>query len=74
MDILMLYHASAETENLMEKNCRSGSAGRLRKRLVIFEQHHRFIYKFIYAMLGDHGMAEELTQETFLGVGKIFIR
>ena len=33
----------------------------------IFEQHHRFIYKFIYAMLGTHELAEELTQETFLG-------
>lgn len=34
---------------------------------LIFEQHHLFIYKFIYAMVGQHTLAEELTQETFLG-------
>ncbi|MEJ7623762.1 MAG: RNA polymerase sigma factor [Pyrinomonadaceae bacterium] len=34
---------------------------------AIFAQHHLFIYKFIYAMLGDNSLAEELTQETFLG-------
>lgn len=34
---------------------------------LIFAQHHRFIYKFIYAMVGEPGRAEELTQETFLG-------
>jgi RNA polymerase sigma-70 factor (ECF subfamily) len=33
---------------------------------VIFEQHSRLIYKFIYAMLGDANVAEELKQETFL--------
>lgn len=33
---------------------------------AIFELHSRFIYKFIYAMLGDASQAEELKQETFL--------
>lgn len=33
---------------------------------VIFEQHSRFVYKFIYAMLGEPSAAEELKQETFL--------
>ncbi|HEX8264482.1 MAG TPA: sigma-70 family RNA polymerase sigma factor [Pyrinomonadaceae bacterium] len=37
---------------------------------LIFEHHSRFIYKFIYAMLGDQNLAEELTQETFLGAYK----
>ncbi|MDQ4120395.1 MAG: sigma-70 family RNA polymerase sigma factor [Acidobacteriota bacterium] len=37
---------------------------------LIFEHHSRFIYKFIYAMLGEHNLAEELTQETFLGAYK----
>lgn len=34
---------------------------------LIFQQHHRLIFKFIYGMLGDRALAEELTQETFLG-------
>jgi len=32
----------------------------------IFEQHHRFILRFIYGMVGEYEFAEELTQETFL--------
>ncbi len=36
----------------------------------IFERHYRFVYKFIYAMLGEKESAEELTQETFLGAYK----
>jgi RNA polymerase sigma-70 factor, ECF subfamily len=34
---------------------------------LIFAEHHRFVYKFIFAMVGEPGRAEELTQETFLG-------
>ena len=34
----------------------------------IFEQHHRFVYRFLHSMLGDAGRAEELTQETMLSV------
>ncbi|MDQ3324093.1 MAG: sigma-70 family RNA polymerase sigma factor [Acidobacteriota bacterium] len=37
---------------------------------VIFEHHSRFIYKFIYTMLGERSAAEELTQETFLAAYK----
>jgi RNA polymerase sigma-70 factor (ECF subfamily) len=37
---------------------------------AIFAHHSRFIYKFIYAMLGDGSAAEELTQETFLAAYK----
>jgi DNA-directed RNA polymerase specialized sigma24 family protein len=32
----------------------------------IFTQHHRFVFRFLYGMVGDHGLAEELTQETFM--------
>ena len=32
----------------------------------IFEEHHRFVYRFLYSMVGDAPRAEELTQETFL--------
>lgn len=37
---------------------------------LIFEQHARFVYKFIRAMLGEASAAEELTQETFLAAYK----
>jgi RNA polymerase sigma-70 factor, ECF subfamily len=70
MDISMLYHASAETDNLMGKIVTQAQGGDKEAFGVIFEQHHRYIYKFIYAMLGDHAVAEELTQETFLGAYK----
>ena len=66
----MLYHASAETENLMDRIVAQAQAGDKEAFGVIFEQHHRFIYKFIYAMRGEHGLAEELTQETFLAAYK----
>ena len=66
----MLYHASAETNNLMDKIVAQAQSGNKEAFGVIFEHHHRFIYKFIYAMLGDHSLAEELTQETFLGAYK----
>ncbi|HXK39656.1 MAG TPA: RNA polymerase sigma factor, partial [Candidatus Paceibacterota bacterium] len=34
---------------------------------LIFQQHNRFIFRFIYGMVGDRDLAEELTQETFMG-------
>ena len=37
---------------------------------LIFEHHYRFVYKFIFAMLGEQSQAEELTQETFLSAYK----
>lgn len=70
MDISMLYHASAKTQNLMDDIVVQAQSGNKEAFGLIFEHHHRFIYKFIYAMLGDHGLAEELTQETFLGAYK----
>lgn len=33
----------------------------------IFEEHHRSILRYIYAMVGQRDLAEELTQETFMG-------
>jgi RNA polymerase sigma-70 factor (ECF subfamily) len=33
---------------------------------LIFEQHHRFIFRFLYGMVGERRLAEELTQETFM--------
>lgn len=70
MDISMLYHAGVESDNLMDKIVAQAQSGDKEAFGVIFEQHHRFIYKFIYAMLGEHGLAEELTQETFLAAYK----
>jgi RNA polymerase sigma-70 factor (ECF subfamily) len=69
----MLYQASVEINNLMEScddliaRVQSGDREAFG---LIFEHHSRFIYKFIYAMLGDQSLAEELTQETFLGAYK----
>lgn len=70
MDISMLYRASAETKNFMDEVVAQAQSGDKEAFGLIFEQHHRFIYKFIYAMLGDHALAEELTQDTFLGAYK----
>ena len=73
MAIPMLYHASAEIKNLTDgaddliARARSGDDDAFNQ---IFEHHYRFIYKFIYAMLGEQSLAEELTQETFLGAYK----
>jgi RNA polymerase sigma-70 factor (ECF subfamily) len=33
---------------------------------LIFEQHHRFIFRFLYGMVGERRLAEELLQETFM--------
>ena len=69
----MLYQASVEINNLMESSddliARVQSGDREAFGLI-FEHHSRFIYKFIYAMLGEQSLAEELTQETFLGAYK----
>jgi len=70
----MLCRERAEIKNL------TGETGELIRRAqagddaafgAIFEHHSRFVYKFIYSMLGDRsGRAEELTQETFLAAYK----
>src|ERR1043165_10196612 len=33
---------------------------------LIFAQHHRFIFRFLYGMVGEADLAEDLTQETFM--------
>ena len=33
---------------------------------LIFAQHHKFIFRFLYGMVGEHHLAEDLTQETFI--------
>jgi RNA polymerase sigma-70 factor (ECF subfamily) len=45
------------------KRVRSGDAAAFQQ---IYEQHHRFVLKFLYGMVGEIGLAEELTQETFV--------
>lgn len=66
----MTYHASEEIKNLTDKIIAKAKCGDRQAFGQIFEEHHRFIYKFIYSMLGNHESAEELTQETFLGAFK----
>lgn len=63
----MTCHASEEIQNSLENIIARAKSGDKEAFGLIFEYHHRFIYKFIYAMLGKHEAAEELTQETFLG-------
>ncbi len=74
MDVSMLYHTgSAEAKNLTDfsdeliARVKSGDDEAFG---LIFELHHRFIFRFIYAMVGEQSAAEELTQETFLGAYK----
>lgn len=71
MDISMLYHASAEINNLTDASgdlIARAQGGDVEAFGEIFELHYRFVYKFIYAMvIGEKELAEELTQETFLG-------
>ncbi len=70
----MLYEERAEIKNLTgetDELIRRAQAGDDAAFTQIFEFHSRFVYKFIYAMLGDRtGTAEELTQETFLAAYK----
>lgn len=73
MDVSMLYHKGLEIENLMgspEDWVSRAQSGDREAFGLIFAHHHRFIYKFIYAMISDESLAEELTQETFLGAYK----
>jgi RNA polymerase sigma-70 factor (ECF subfamily) len=70
MEISMLCHAGADITSSMDEIVARAQAGDKEAFGLIFEHHHRFIYKFIYAMLGEHSLAEELTQETFLGAYK----
>ena len=49
------------SENSMERVRPDGETFRL-----IFAQHHKFVFRFLYAMVGEHDLAEDLTQETFM--------
>jgi RNA polymerase sigma-70 factor (ECF subfamily) len=69
MDFSMLYQERAGINDLTDEPddlAARARAGEQEAFGAIFEMHSRFIYKFIYAMLGDDGTAEELKQETFL--------
>ena len=74
MDIPMLYHAThAEAKNPIDASdelITRAKSGDDEAFGLIFELHHRFIFRFIYAMVGEKSLAEELTQETFLGAYK----
>ncbi len=70
MEILMPFQTSEEIKNSTEVLIEQAQNGDEEAFGMIFDQHHLFIYKFIYAMLGNHSQAEELTQETFLGAYK----
>ena len=37
---------------------------------LMFEQSHQFVLRFVYGMVGSRELAEELTQETFMGAYK----
>lgn len=50
------------SEDLIER-ARRGDAAAFQQ---IYEQHHRFVLRFLYAMVGEINMAEELAQETFV--------
>lgn len=69
MDFSMLYQGRAGINDLTDEPddlVARAQVGDNAAFGMIFEQHSRFIYKFIYAMLGDASAAEELKQETFL--------
>lgn len=73
MDSSLLYHLSLKIENSMESSddlAARAARGDTEAFGLIFAQHNRFIYQFIYAMVGDQSVAEELTQETFFGAYK----
>lgn len=73
MHFPMLFQSNAEIKNLTDETddlIVRAQGGDDEAFGVIFEHHSRFVYKFIYAMLGEPGAAEELTQETFLAAYK----
>ena len=73
MNFPMLYQSRTEIKNLTgdaDDLITRAKAGDDEAFAAIFEHHSRFVYKFIYAMRGEQGAAEELTQETFLAAYK----
>jgi RNA polymerase sigma-70 factor (ECF subfamily) len=73
MEFSMLYQGRAEIGKLTDETddliarARDGDREAFG---VIFQNHSRFVYKFICAMLGGDEAAEELMQETFLAAYK----
>jgi len=69
MDAIRLSNPNALAETLMRdaetvvERARRGDEEAFR---LIFEQHHRLVIKFIYGMVGNLTLAEELAQETFI--------
>ena len=69
----MLYRASVNIKNSEDVSAdliSRAQAGDNEAFDLIIENHYRFVYKFIYAMVGERSVAEELTQETFLSAYK----
>ena len=69
MDVTILIHQSLfagaaidEADDVIER-ARRGDREAFRE---IFDEHHVFIGKFLYSMIGDRALAEDLTQETFM--------
>ena len=69
MSLTMPYHPGAYAGTLMDSSedllarARRGDDEAFR---LIFEQNHRFVMRFLYGMVGERALAEELTQETFM--------
>jgi RNA polymerase sigma-70 factor, ECF subfamily len=68
MRLILPANLDADARNLMESNdlvarARQGDHEAFR---LIFEREHRFVMRFLYAMVGERSLAEELTQETFV--------
>lgn len=68
MRLILPANLGADARNLMESNdlvarARQGDHEAFR---LIFEREHRFVMRFLYAMVGERSLAEELTQETFV--------
>ena len=73
MDASMLYQLSVEIKNLRESSdelTAHALRGGEEAFGLIFTEHNRFIYQFVFSMIGEKGTAEELTQETFLAAYK----
>lgn len=73
MDFPMLFQASSRINNAgdaADDLIAAAQRGDDAAFGLIFEQHARFVYKFIRAMLVEGNAAEELTQETFLAAYK----
>src|SRR4051812_9742803 len=73
MDIPILYLANAEIKDSPDMTADliiRAQAGDDEAFGLIFEHQYRFVFKFIYALLGEQSLAEELTQETFFNAYK----